>query len=179
MIKYSVDEMNRTLNRLKDRKSIGACWGLKHQRGVDRFIEIEREELHSPREYVVNGLYDLSGPHSFEGQFFIDKEGYIIGSSTDVSPPSKCPKHAIIGKLTNLNDSVLMSFVKMPFGSEILLNIYYHLLLQKKDVTFPYAGDYSGVWSVKLELGDFAINVASWTIEENKENKASIELRLK
>jgi hypothetical protein len=65
--------------------------------------------------YDVEGIYLFQGRENrYSGELQIDEDGKISGEIRDSA--SQCPKHEIKGKIIQLEDEVILEFLKSPIG---------------------------------------------------------------
>lgn len=128
--------------------------------------------------YKMQGTYFWRGiEHQQEGLFEVDKNGNISGQIID--PDSSHPEREVEGKITQLDDRVVLEFVKKSDGT-LYADIFYNLT---KSGGKQIDGEYQGVWSVKEEIIRLGrgykagIGEVALVLPDNeRENKAYLKL---
>ncbi len=112
----------------------------------EEYLQELRKELNNPEEYIVEGVYYFHGKENeFTGLFEIDQDGKVVGKIED--PNSICPMHVVRGEIQQLDDYILLEFVKIPTG--LLAPIYYSL---KRPNDGSLEGKYQGIWDFHEEV---------------------------
>jgi len=120
------------------------------------------------KDYDLNGIYFFEGrEYKYFGKLLINENGQISGEIKDSA--SRCPRHEIKGNIIQLEDEVVLEFLKNPTG----------------DFVEYLSGTYEGAWrfpnpkslhkigiGYDPEMGDVAI----WIPREEIGNKTHLTL---
>ena len=135
-------------------------------------------------DYDVKGIYFFQGKENrYTGRFSIEENDQISGEIID--PASRCSRQEVEGQVKQLEDEVILEFLKSPTGDFVGLLSPIEYQMRKKRTNGDFSGNYEGAWRLPnpercgragigydSEIGEVVV----WIPPDEFENKSRLTL---